>query len=368
LEPVQNLRYARRACELLRELGQPDPEAKIRQILSKATSCFNGWSGAEIWDRWVVPPHDPCALLAAHGAFDSLLHGSDGPLPVHGRMLHLSLQRLESGVLHGWITVYDPEFEEHHGYACLAWKDFDGNARVRLKLSSALPAVESPVRLPSQWSAKAQAMWGDKELVLADLSIDKRREWGEAHSRKALASLLGAYQTLADKGRPVLADLDALGVDAPDFLRIPERVMLEARLSAFVEAALEAPEPAQVREARDLLERARKLGVAGQLWLPAARLEDALRRLLSQVLTKSDRASTQAILVLLDLADGAGLPLDKSSIENVANRLRVEHLHPRLRQAKISSREREEVIGWIETLERLNFDCDTERDILASLT
>ncbi|MEN9353864.1 MAG: hypothetical protein RL318_1189, partial [Fibrobacterota bacterium] len=99
LEPVQNLRYARRACELLRELGQPDPEAKIRQILSKATSCFNGWSGAEIWDRWVVPPHDPCALLAAHGAFDSLLHGSDGPLPVHGRMLHLSLQRLESGVL-----------------------------------------------------------------------------------------------------------------------------------------------------------------------------------------------------------------------------------------------------------------------------
>jgi len=367
LEPVQNLRYARRACELLRELGQPDPEAQIKTILAKAVSCFNGWTGQEIWERWVVPAHDPCALLAAHGAFDAVLHGSEGPMPVHGRMLHLSLEPLPSGALSGWITVYDPEFEEHHGYACLAWKDFDGAPRVRLSLQTELPAIESPTRLPSQWNAKAILAWGAKDILLSDLSIDKRREWGEVHSRKALAGLLDAYQVLADQGRPVLADLSALGVEAPDFLRIPERVVLEARLSAFVETALEAPDLLEVRAARDLLEKAKKLGVAGQLWLPAAQLEVAVRRRLSQILTETDRAATQAVLVLLDLADGAGLPLDKSSIENVANQLRTERLHSRLRLPSLTKPEREEAMGWIETLERLNFDCDTERDVLGSI-
>lgn len=367
LEPVQNMRYARRACELLRELGRPDPEALIKAELAKATSCFNGWTGAEIWERWVVPARDPSALLAAQGAFDALLHDAEGPLPVHGRMLHLSLETLESGTLAGWITVYDSEFEEHHGYACLAWKEHDGSPRVRLAPAAALPEIESPVRLPSQWSAKALAAWGKEEISLSDLSIDTRRAWGEELSRKALAALVPSYQELAAQGRPVLSDLAALGVEAPDFLRIPERVVLEAHLSAFVEAALEAPEPSEVRAARDLLERARRLGVAGQLWLPAAKLEIAVRRRLSQLLTESDIATHQAIGVLLDLADGAGLPLDKSSIENTANRLRTERLHPRLRQASLTKAERTEALSWIETLERLNFDCDTERDILGNM-
>jgi alpha-amylase/alpha-mannosidase (GH57 family) len=367
IEPVQNLRYARRACELLRELGRPDPEPAILAILEKAVSCFNGWSGARIWERWVVPPHDPIARLAAHAAFDQLLHGEEGPIPLHGRMLHLSLAPLPSGALQGWVTVYDPEFEEHHGFAALAWKDFDDAPKVRLARTDALPAVESPTRLPSLWSAKALKAWGTEELHLSDLSIDKRREWGEVHSRNALAALLETYERLADKSRPVLSDLSALGLDAPDFLRIPERVVLEARLSAFVESALAAPEPSEVRNARDLLEQARKLGVSGRLWLPAAKLETALRRSLGQILSENDPAASQAVLVLLDLADGAGFPLDKSSIENVANRLRLERLHPALRGPALDAAAKEEARGWIETLERLNFDCDTERDILGSL-
>jgi len=103
------------------------------------------------------------------------------------------------------------------------------------------------------------------------------------------------------------------------------------------------------------------------LRLPAAHLEDAVRNRLEEELVHGDKIAAQAVVVLLDLADGAGLPLEKSAIENLANRLRLEQLHPRLRQKVLTKPEAEEALVWIETLERLNFDCDTERDLLAGL-
>ena len=365
LEPVQNMRYARRACELLESLGRPSPEALIRQILSKATSNWNDWSGQEIWDRWVIPAHEPGAHLAAHAAFDALLQESEGPLPVFGRMAHLSLEALPSGALSGWITLHDPEFEEHRGFACLAWKESDGTPFVRIREADALPAVGLASELPSEWPESVLADWGSRNLRLSELVIDKRRKLGEALSASALEELLPTYEQLAANCSQVLKELEGLEVAIPESLRLPERVVLEARLSRFVEACLETPQMADVHAARDLLTRAKALGVASQLRLPAARIEDALRRRMKEILSESDRAASQAVMVLLDLADEAGLPLDKSAIENIANRIRLEKLHPRLRERALPPSHIDEAKLWIATLERLNFSCDTERDLLA---
>ena len=367
IEPVQNLRYARRACELLESLGCPTPEDAVRQILSKAVSNWNGWSGEKIWEEWVVPKFEPTARLAAHAVFEAFLKDEDGPLPVHGRMAHLKLNRLPSGARCGLVELYDPEFEERTAFASLAWKDSTGISQVRLTPSDTLPAQGDATLSPELWPEDVAAAWGSAVLHLSDLSIDTRGKWAEERARGMLSELLPTYQALSEQCREVLSELDALEIPAPPSLRLPELVVLEARLTDFVETSLRIPDIQQVRDARDLLKRAKSLGVAGQLRLPAAHLEDAVRNRLEEELVHGDKIAAQAVVVLLDLADGAGLPLEKSAIENLANRLRLEQLHPRLRQKALTKPEAEEALVWIETLERLNFDCDTERDLLAGL-
>jgi len=144
------------------------------------------------------------------------------------------------------------------------------------------------------------------------------------------------------------------------------RAALAARalLAEGIMKVLENPTIATVAEIRKLLQASRDEGIEIRLSVPARHFDRRLQDLMSSIWTHARRTDAAALILLLDLAEDARLPVSKAPLENLAWRLRAEKLHPALRKPALPDDVRKDAVVWVDVLERLNFDMDLEREIL----
>jgi hypothetical protein len=361
LEPVQNLRYALRVCELLVELGKPSPEAEIRKILAGARSNVEGRTGDWIWDHWVRPALAPSRRTVAQaavrllmGAATEELHGirvldsrACGPEAILARLewmdpvtrrpsIFRSLaQARDGGSSRAWVLPGDGDFPSH--------LDADGDLRE---------------------SGALEIDWGGEAIEASDFDLDTRRALSEARIRRAMEGVRSDLESLDQHTMLARADLHSLHTVVPQHLSFARRILLEEELASAVLGVLEDPTLPLVERIRAILREARTEGIELRLPLPDRHYDRKLQELMARIWSHPEPSGVATLILLLDLAEQAKFPVSKAPLENLASRLRTEDLHPLLRRSTIAPADTAHAALWVSILERLNFDMDLERELL----
>jgi len=359
LEPVQNMRYALRVCELLEELGCVSPEAEIRTILATGVSNVDSRTGDWIWDHWVKPSIPPRLRLAAQAAVQIQ------------ECIELS---------HGMKVLESSSPADGFSLASIEWTDPVTNFPVRFTVvaqsspggSAHAWVLENPSRIPEvDWSLPASMIadhlshaWGCQPIPASGFDLDARRELAEASIRRSMGEVHLDLESLDAHATRARMDIHALGVPVPAHLSFARSMLLEEALAEAVLGVFENPTVELVDKIRQTLHEAREEGLRLRLTLPGRQYDRKLQDLMLRIWSEPDRPGVATLVLLLDLAEEARLPVSKAPLENLASRLREEHLHPILRRATILDTEKMRACLWIEILERLNFDMDLERELM----
>ena len=367
LEPVQNLRYARRVCELLESLGRPSPERRILSSLETALSNVEERTGKWIWENWVRPSWTASHLVAAHTLFERLVETPDDEDPAKFFPHHVALD-LEQPAPRAWVgraTVTDPELATKTTLRVLAWQQEGDSPEVRiLEDAPSLPTVDWNLCGEALRNAVTRA-WACRPFHLPDLLLDKRRDLADRRIQQALDDLVGLHESLDEATLAPRADLQALGVPAPRFLLSSRQILLEHRLADAVRKTLTGPDAQAVRTAHQALAEAKELGLELDSRLPGRLLDRALRTQVKRIAEQADPDAAESFKILLDIAEAARIPVSKAPLENLGERLRQEQLDPVLRAPQSTEPDRRKAAVWIDLLERLNFNMDIEREALA---
>ena len=367
LEPVQNLRYARRACELLELLGRPSPERRILSTLETAVSNVEGRTGKWIWENWVRPHWNASHLVAAHALFERLVETPDdeAPAKLFSHQVSVDLAHPTSAVWVGRATVHDPELATRTTMRVLAWQPAGEAPEVRiLEDAPDLPSVDWNLSGKSLQSAVGLA-WACRPFHLPDLFLDKRRDLADRRTQHALDDLLPLHQQLDLASVDARSDLQSLGVQPPRFLLASRQILLEHRLADAVRKTLAGPDTAAVKSAQLALAEGKALGLDLDSRLPGRLLDRALQTQMKRIAEQADSEAAESFKILLDIAEAAHIPVSKAPLENMGERLRTEQLDPILRAPEPHAGNRQKAAIWIGILERLNFNMDIEREALA---
>ena len=367
LEPVQNMRYARRVCELLELLGRPSPERRILSILEEAVSNVESRSGKWIWENWIRPRWSASHLVAAHALFERLVETprDEDPAQLFRHQVEFDLESPAAGVWTGRAKVRDPELETEATLRVLAWEIEGSAAEVRiLEDAPGLPSVDWTLSGKALHAAVAHA-WICRPFHLPDLLLDKRRDLADRRIQHALDDLLPLHRKLDQASSDPRHDLESLGFHPPQFLLASRQVLLEHQLGDAVRRTLALPDPQSVKDALEALREAKELGLSLDPRIPGRSLDKALRDHMKRLASTADQAAADAVRILLDLAEAARLPVGKAPLENLGERIRAERIHPLLKDPSLNDAGRQKAAIWIALLERLNFNMEIEREALS---
>ena len=361
LEPVQNLRYALRVCELLVEMGRPSPEAAIRGILRSARSNVEGRTGEWIWDNWVRPVLPPSRRTVAQAAVRLLLGAATDEL--HGIRVIESFSP-NSGTLLARFEWTDPVTHRPAIFRALAHAKDGGSSRAWVLPGDGDFPIHADAQGTPVESANLDAAWGGPAIEAGDFDLDTRRALSEARIRNAMEEVRSDLEALDQHTMLARADLHALRTPIPQHLSFARGILLEEELAAAVLEVLEDPALPLVERIRTILHQAAAEGVQLRLPLPDRHYDRKLQALMSRIWSHPEPSGVASLILLLDLAEQARFPVSKAPLENLASRLRTEDLHPLLRGSTILPADQERASLWIAILERLNFDMDLERERL----
>lgn len=364
LEPVQNMRYALRVCELLVELGRPSPETEIRAFLAQGRSNVEGRSGEWIWDSW-VRPHIPDARRQAAQVAVRTLAGLS--IPTENASSHLAGQPAAGFALFR-SEVTDPVSGLRNPFRCLAHSAPGESARAWV-LGGEGPFPDIDWTLEGDvLRASLDVSWLGRPVEASEFDLDTRRDLAEARILSSMEDVHEDLETLDQHACLSRADLLALHVPLPPHLSFARRLLLEEDLASTVLELLRDPAVPVVERIRAILATARSESVELRLSLPGRVFDRRLQELMTGIWPVPEPSEVATLLLLLDLAEEAKLPVSKAPLENLAFRLRAEHLHPLLRAPTLSPADRSRAQAWIDVLERLNFDMDMERELVGPTT
>lgn len=271
LETVQVLRYAGRAMDCLRELGESPPEPAFLEALAGARSNVDDeGNGRDIWFRHVVPVRVDAERVVAHLALGELFDERTPASPVAAYSVvlgdHDYRTRGSVSLSSGTVVVTHRRTgrTSPHSYAALhlgglevlgasraadAVHDPDDFTAIRAAMSEGAP-VTTLLRVISD-------RFGPTEFGLASALPDEGAHILRRAARGLLDRFGAAYERLYSDHRDVLHALMAAGYPMPLELRLPAELALARRLEAEVvkQGASVAPEDfagaiAIAREAR----------------------------------------------------------------------------------------------------------------------
>jgi alpha-amylase/alpha-mannosidase (GH57 family) len=275
IEPVQNLRYAARVLDLLKEIGAGSPRARFLELLAEAESNVpshgNGASifRAEVDSARVAPPR-----VAASLAISGLVAEPESA----GRSAGYEFSRADSRkVQHGRIALSTERISleseatgRRFEYAAAAvhFGDVDfycalgeckGDAEEFAARSQKIHDEFRTASLPSLLRL-ARERFGDAEFGLEHLLPEDRQRAYEIVFGKMIERFSEQYEFLYEENRRNIEMLHDAGFELPTELRAAAEFTVGRRFEAELRRLEGDPTPAALRAAAKLAEEIARLG------------------------------------------------------------------------------------------------------------
>jgi len=328
IEPVQNLRYALRAMELMRSFSVHGTSLEIEflAILARAQSNSTKRNGAEIFASDVRQNVPAWLRLVGEAAV----------------RLHMQLDSTRSFILE---TCQIQVQELHHESKCTLMQcqleipetaeSFSAGVLVH---NDALDRTHLLLIEGENAIAKMQICSGDANILelrrklpralylrMKDLFADSLERINQLAAGRNLRRLAGDFRDFA--GRYSLS-LDCLADQSgalPGAMRESLAVSLNAELYRIALLALEKIDAELLAHAKELVDEIHGLGIHPSMTGMGTQFHDRIQMLMSQTYTPQAAEAVQQITGLITLADWMGADIDKHHLENMAYPLFLVH-------------------------------------------
>ena len=318
LEPVQNMRYALRAMELLEPFlpfGH-NIKSEVLSILARATSNEHKWNGAEVFTRYAEDAVPVILKEMAERAAIFHLELDDNYSDKDSRMKaeKISSRRRQTLVR---VTYEDKLIAESRETTNLVITDALG----RINIVVAMGTIEQNglkfVENPNMSTQELRHMFPTAYVVrMRDLMSDSLQCINKLCTQKHLAKLTESYSSFAlNHGISIdsLADPDHT---LPDTMRKILSLELNARIHHEALKLLEGPDPSLVNEIKGLIDEANALDTKPSFGGTGRMFFRRLNTLIDDVYAKIDESTVKYITDLITVADWLNLYIDKTSLEN----------------------------------------------------
>ena len=321
LEPVQNMRYAERAMELLRPflpINHPLRD-QFLSILGRATSNEHHWSGTEVFVRYAMPDMPVALKLLAERAI--VLHmGLDkyeDKAELDSRISEkvIASQKYET-IVH--VVFDDADIGEKTDATILVLNDNMG--RVTAVVFGGINPDEIEFIPNSNVAIKdLHEQFPTAYIVrMRNLMSDSLRHINQLLTKSRLVEVTHAFDGFAlEHGLSIdsLADQDHTLTDT---MRKALSLEINAKIHEMALQYLKAHDENLLNSVRDLVEEARELNTQFSFGGTGRMFHKKLSELIESASTDYDENVIKHITGLISMANWLNLYINKSSLENQA--------------------------------------------------
>ena len=317
LEPVQNMRYALRAMELMEPFLPYGHHIKneVISILARATSNEHKWNGAEVFTNY-AEEKVPVVVkeMAEQAAMFHLNLEDDSEKNKKIVATKIASRRRQTLVR---TEYYDKYINERRISTVLAITDMLG--RINLVVAdgeneqNGLKFVENP----NMSTQELQAAYPTAYVVrMRNLMSDSIKRINQISTKKYLNEITESFSSFAlSHGLSIdsLADPDHT---LPDTMRKILSLEINSKIHHLALAYMENDDQKVFDEIKDLIEEAKALHTHFSFGGTGRMFHAKLVKLIDSVFESFDPAAVKHITGLITVADWLGLGIDKTSLEN----------------------------------------------------
>ena len=321
LEPVQNMRYAERALELLRPflpINHPLRD-QFLSILGRATSNEHRWSGTEVFVRYAMPDMPVAFKLLAERAV----------------VLHLGLEKFEEkSQLDSRLTASvvcsrkfetivhasfdDADISETTEATILALNDTMGRVTavvfggVRPEEVSFIPNFNATVK-------DLQMQFPTAYIVrMRNLMSDSLRHINQLLTNSRLEKVTQAFDGFAIQHGLSIDSLADQDHTLTDTMRKALSLEINAKIHEMALRYLKAHDETLLNEVHELVDEAKSLNTNFSFGGTGRMFHKKLSELIAAASEKNDELVIKHITGLISMAGWLNLYIDKTSLENQA--------------------------------------------------
>ncbi len=293
LEPVQNLKYADIAFELLASATGKAPyilsaRARFIHALGDAKSNIPGMDGNTCYERWVIPERYPAEKIVYHQCAEHISHGLD-------------IRKIPDSTLYGNSV----RFIKHDRDKIVALSCSPSGRETRVTLS---------IRPTDALAAAAATDAGTVSLSLRDIVYDERKRISRRLTLPETSKLLSAGRSAFETSLRIIRTAHSHGVPPP-------REMMQL-FSAFFALKLETLAEnggfrvGQYAEIESLLAIAKENTIVLDTRSFAERVEKDIRKHCREMLRHFDPAIASVVIADMHFVNKISLPVRRSILEN----------------------------------------------------
>lgn len=328
LEPVQNMRYALRAMELLEPFlpfGH-NIKSEILSILARATSNEHQWNGAEVFTRYAEDDVPVVIKQMAERAAIFHLELEDDYLDKDPRITakKISSRRRQTLVR---TTYEDSLIAEKRVTTNLVITDQLGRINIVAAMGENSENGLMFVDDPNMTTEKLRNMFPTAYVVrMRELMSDSLKRINKISTQKHLTNITEAFSSFAlNHGISIdsLADPDHT---LPDTMRKILTLEINARIHHAALRLLDAPNKKLIAEIKDLVDEATAVNTKFSFGGTGRMFFKKLSTLIDEVSKNFDEDTVTYITDLITVADWLMLFINKTALEN--------HVFPLYKQFK----------------------------------
>lgn len=322
IEPVQNLKYARRAIELLENFTQDTGETETQFLLHlrKAVTNESKIDGEALYLREAVPRIQPEYRLIAGTLFNksavikSCVRKIQGDSSIRAEIVenrsHVLLWKVSFQEISTWMTrkywAYEVETESGENIVVFYPGDYEHED---------LPAID---KIFKNSQAVLKAFSTGKVIRLHNLYPDDLKELLDRQTFDAFEDLCAEFIDFRERHHLMVGLMTQQKVDLPDYIATPLKMSHNAKIHLLLKDLLVTNDAAKVKEIRSLMEQSNEMGFKIDLRWIEKQFEERLLSLIPLLCKDSDIDDVQHVSTLFKLIEWTGMSINKSKIEDTA--------------------------------------------------
>jgi hypothetical protein len=316
LEPVQNMRYALRALELISPWCK-DSESlreKVLAELAKAKSNQDGRDGAEIFETDTQDDVSSVKKVACGYAVEAFL-GIEHPgsqFPVYNGSIQVLEKQAKAQLFSVQLTHQETLEEASFVVCCLK---NNGSVKLFIKEGDEVPNAELTEKALKIWAeTDSDAMFIS---CLDGLVPDVFKAVASYASQRAISAVEQEMQSFAERhhlcNEFLEAGVSSLGSTLYALLGANQQFALRAS----IQSVLEEPTTQNIIHCRSLLRKLHSLDLDCPVQEFAAQFEEKIKRGIESALEKATPSGIRELSNLITLADALELQIGRSELENL---------------------------------------------------
>lgn len=321
IEPLQNLKYARRAIDFAREISPKiEIESKFLRILRDAVSNQSKLPGDEIYRKYTSDPLPMVDRVIAaaifHAKFGTQSFSKDlGQWVVHASPVNTSSRH----ILWKAEMLNKPLLEQSMRHVLTLRSKFHEDLVVVFPESISADQIKIPAEIFPTRDEVIEYFSQATVVAVSDLLPDHLMTILDEKAKDSFEQMSAEFKDFPRKYNLFYDLIAQKEVQVPEWISTPIRMSLNAEINELLRELLDAKDTAPLlKTLTQAMDHAERLGFEVHVEWIDKQYESTLEQILGEVIQNHSSNQVQRLIDLITAADRTRMSINRTELENLA--------------------------------------------------